>query len=57
MLGTLPGCRFASRCPSVQSACHTTPQSLDELAPAHWVRCMVAEQQRAWSAERPVVRS
>ncbi len=33
-----PGCRFASRCPYANEACHQ-PQQLEEVAPNHFVSC------------------
>ena len=33
------GCRFAARCPSVDSTCATTDQRLESVAPGHFVAC------------------
>lgn len=38
-----PGCRFASRCPYAAEACHQ-PQTLEELAPQHFVACCRAKE-------------
>lgn len=35
------GCRFHTRCPMRQAACSTTEQSLEQIAPDHWVACHV----------------
>lgn len=34
-----PGCRFASRCPVAEAACHIELPPLREVMPDHWVRC------------------
>jgi len=34
-----PGCRFASRCPVAEAACHIELPPLREVMPGHWVRC------------------
>ncbi len=34
------GCRFAARCPFVESACTTTPPPLAEVSTGHWSRCI-----------------
>jgi peptide/nickel transport system ATP-binding protein len=36
---SLPGCRFAPRCPVADPACRDTPTPLREVAPLHFVRC------------------
>jgi len=33
------GCRFAARCPFVESDCRTTAPALVEVAPGHLTRC------------------
>ena len=33
------GCSFAERCPIAAAVCRTSPQSLHEVAPSHFVRC------------------
>ena len=38
-----PGCRFAPRCPYASEAC-LKPQTLEELAPGHFVACCKARQ-------------
>ncbi len=35
------GCRFHPRCPLVEDACRTDPQTLGDIAPAHQVACHV----------------
>jgi peptide/nickel transport system ATP-binding protein len=40
------GCRFAARCPFVESACATAPPPLVEIAPRHWSRCIRAPLER-----------
>ena len=39
-LGSMTGCRFASRCPQRMAACDTAPPASIESAPGHWVRCL-----------------
>ena len=34
-----PGCRFASRCPYAQEACHNETPALQEVMPNHFVAC------------------
>jgi peptide/nickel transport system ATP-binding protein len=34
------GCRFAARCPFVESACTTTPPPFAQVSPGHWSRCI-----------------
>ncbi len=38
-LANIAGCRFASRCPTRNAACESSPPALHESAPGHWVRC------------------
>ncbi|ULO09060.1 ABC transporter ATP-binding protein [Paenibacillus sp. 19GGS1-52] len=38
-----PGCRFADRCDSVQSACKEKLPELREVRPGHFVRCILVE--------------
>jgi oligopeptide/dipeptide ABC transporter ATP-binding protein len=38
-----PGCRFAPRCPSVFSQCHTMSPGMTTIAAAHTVRCFLAQ--------------
>jgi peptide/nickel transport system ATP-binding protein len=40
------GCRFAARCPFVESACTTTTPPLVEVSPGHWSRCIRAPLER-----------
>ncbi|MGA7074074.1 ABC transporter ATP-binding protein [Bradyrhizobium sp.] len=40
------GCRFAARCPFVESACTTAPPSLVQVSPGHWSRCIRAPLER-----------
>ncbi|MGA8897979.1 ABC transporter ATP-binding protein [Bradyrhizobium sp.] len=40
------GCRFAARCPFVESACATAPPPLVEITPRHWSRCIRAPLER-----------
>lgn len=35
------GCRFHTRCPLRQSECSTREQTLEQIAPDHWVACHV----------------
>ncbi len=39
-LGSITGCRFASRCPQRLAACEAAPPASIESAPSHWVRCL-----------------
>jgi peptide/nickel transport system ATP-binding protein len=39
-LGSMAGCRFASRCPQRLAACEAAPPASIESAPGHWVRCL-----------------
>ena len=39
-LGSMSGCRFASRCPQRMPTCETAPPALLESTPGHWVRCL-----------------
>jgi peptide/nickel transport system ATP-binding protein len=39
-LGSMTGCRFASRCPQRLAACEAAPPASIESAPGHWVRCL-----------------
>jgi len=39
-LGSMTGCRFASRCPQRLAACEAAPPPSIEGAPGHWVRCL-----------------
>jgi peptide/nickel transport system ATP-binding protein len=39
-LGSMTGCRFASRCPQRMAACEAEPPVRTESAPGHWVRCL-----------------
>jgi oligopeptide/dipeptide ABC transporter ATP-binding protein len=34
-----PGCKFNTRCPYVQEACHLAEPELTEVKPGQWVRC------------------
>jgi peptide/nickel transport system ATP-binding protein len=46
-MASLPkGCRFAARCPFVESACTTAPPTLTEVSPGHWSRCIRAPLER-----------
>jgi peptide/nickel transport system ATP-binding protein len=36
------GCRFAARCPFVETACTIAPPPLAEVSPNHWSRCIRA---------------
>jgi len=36
------GCRFAARCPFVESACTTTPPTFAQVSSGHWSRCIRA---------------
>jgi peptide/nickel transport system ATP-binding protein len=48
LIGTMPGCHFASRCPLVEEACHTTTIELrDASAPDHQFRCRLSDEQTA----------
>lgn len=38
-LASIPGCRFAARCPARDLGCERRPQSLRECSAGHWVRC------------------
>jgi len=40
------GCLFASRCPQVSDQCHVGVPELKQVAEAHQVRCIFAEEQR-----------
>jgi len=40
------GCRFAARCPFVETACTASPPPLAEVSPGHWSRCIRAPLQR-----------
>jgi peptide/nickel transport system ATP-binding protein len=40
------GCRFAARCPFVESACTAAIPPLAEVSPGHWSRCIRAPLQR-----------
>jgi len=40
------GCRFAARCPFVETACTMAPPPLAEISPNHWSRCIRAPLQR-----------
>jgi peptide/nickel transport system ATP-binding protein len=40
------GCRFAARCPFVETACTMAPPPLAEISPNHWSRCVRAPLQR-----------
>jgi peptide/nickel transport system ATP-binding protein len=40
------GCRFAARCPFVESACTAATPPLAEVSPGHWSRCIRAPLQR-----------
>jgi peptide/nickel transport system ATP-binding protein len=40
------GCRFAARCPFVESACTAAPPLLAELSLGHWSRCIRAPLER-----------
>jgi peptide/nickel transport system ATP-binding protein len=40
------GCRFAARCPFVETACTMAPPPLAEVSPNHWSRCIRAPLQR-----------
>jgi peptide/nickel transport system ATP-binding protein len=40
------GCRFAARCPFVETACTAAPPPLAEVSPSHWSRCIRAPLQR-----------
>lgn len=42
-----PGCRFHPRCPLVEDACRTMPQTLTDLTPDHQVACHVATRESA----------
>jgi peptide/nickel transport system ATP-binding protein len=39
-LGSMAGCRFASRCPQRLAACEAAPPASIESSPGHWVRCL-----------------
>jgi peptide/nickel transport system ATP-binding protein len=39
-LGSMTGCRFATRCPQRMAACEAAPPVQTESAPGHWVRCL-----------------
>jgi peptide/nickel transport system ATP-binding protein len=39
-LGSMTGCRFATRCPHRMAACEAAPPASIEGAPGHWVRCL-----------------
>jgi peptide/nickel transport system ATP-binding protein len=39
-LGSMTGCRFASRCPRRVAACEAAPPASTEGEPGHWVRCL-----------------
>jgi peptide/nickel transport system ATP-binding protein len=39
-LGSMTGCRFASRCPQRLAACEAAPPAPIESAAGHWVRCL-----------------
>jgi peptide/nickel transport system ATP-binding protein len=39
-LGSMTGCRFASRCPQRLAACETAPPASIETSPGHWARCL-----------------
>jgi len=36
------GCRFVARCPLAVARCHEARPSLDEVSPAHLVRCLLS---------------
>jgi peptide/nickel transport system ATP-binding protein len=40
------GCRFAARCPFVETACTTAPPPLVEVSSGHWSRCIRAPLER-----------
>src|SRR5580698_2203495 len=40
MAAPTKGCRFAERCPFVETACTVAPPPLAEITPAHWSRCI-----------------
>jgi peptide/nickel transport system ATP-binding protein len=39
-LGSMVGCRFATRCPHRIAACEAAPPAAIESTPGHWVRCV-----------------
>jgi peptide/nickel transport system ATP-binding protein len=39
-LESMPGCRFAARCPQRMAACEAEPPASIESSPGHWVRCL-----------------
>ena len=38
-----PGCRFAARCPLVETRCKAAVPPLEEKSPAHFARCVVVQ--------------
>jgi peptide/nickel transport system ATP-binding protein len=40
------GCRFAARCPFVESACTAAPPPFTQVRPGHWSRCIRAPLER-----------
>ena len=49
-----PGCRFASRCPSVQDACRVgAPPPLNPIGPDHASACLFAGALPSWRATPP----
>jgi peptide/nickel transport system ATP-binding protein len=49
LIGTMPGCHFASRCPFVIEACRTAPVPLTHFGQARQVRCIRAAEIAAGS--------
>jgi peptide/nickel transport system ATP-binding protein len=43
-----PGCRFAPRCPFMTTECNAAEPALDELGPAHYVRCIHPRFEPVW---------
>ena len=50
-LGSITGCRFASRCPQRMAACEAAPPASIESAPGHWVRCLTPRDVASNSAD------
>ena len=50
-VGDAQGCRFASRCPrAIVGRCATTCPPLVEVAPDHWVSCLLVEHRGGYDA-------
>jgi peptide/nickel transport system ATP-binding protein len=39
LIGTIPGCRFCSRCPRSEASCRLDPPHWREVTPGHFVLC------------------